>query len=134
VRTLYSGVKQLVAPLADEHGASFQRVVIVPFPSSDAYAIGFLIKPRAGVTPEGEPLHAVLVPTNHLHLGNVVLYPASRVQDVDLSAEEALRFLVSMGAGLAHPLTMGAPAAPGSPALPESERAALAAHHPAEGP
>src|SRR5688500_4774741 len=44
VRTLYSGVKQLMAPLADEHGTTFSKVVIVEFPDANNYSLGFLIK------------------------------------------------------------------------------------------
>ena len=73
VRTIYSGVKQLVAPLGDEHGSSFQKVVLVRYPDAETWSLGFLIRRDAGVSPTGEMLSAVLVPTNHLHLGNVVL-------------------------------------------------------------
>lgn len=108
VRTLYSGVKQLVAPLGDEH-ATFQKVVMVDFPDADTYSLGFLIKPDAGLSPKGELLSAVLVPTNHLHLGNVILVASSRIYAVDLNAEEGLKFLVSMGAALDRQLVLTKP-------------------------
>ena len=120
VRTLYSGVKQLTAPLADEHGTSFQKVVVIQYPSDHCYALGFLINPNAGRAPSGELLAAVLLPTNHLHLGNVVLCPHSRIHHADMSAEEALRFLVSMGAAQTHPIHLAPPLA--NPP-PEPERA-----------
>ncbi len=107
VRTLYSGVKQLMAPLADEHGSTFSKVVIVEYPDSNNYSLGFLIKRDAALSPKGEMLSAVLVPTNHLHLGNVVLCPNTRIHAVDLSAEEGLKFLVSMGAALDRRLLLG---------------------------
>src|SRR6185436_8606026 len=93
VRTLYSGVKQLISPLADERAESFQKVVVIRYPDKDIYSLGFLIRPHAGVSPSGEPLSAILIPTNHLHLGSIVLVAASRIHDVDLTAEQGLRFL-----------------------------------------
>lgn len=114
VRTLYSGVKQLMAPLADEHGSTFSQVVMVEFPDANNYSLGFLIKRDAALSPKGEMLSAVLVPTNHLHLGNVILTPAYRIYAVDLSAEEGLKFLVSMGAALDRKLELGV----GPPAPP----------------
>lgn len=106
VRTLYSGVKQLIAPFGDESGAStFSSVVIVEYPSAGLYSLGFLIKASAARTEDGTTLAAVLVPTNHLHLGNVVLARENQLHKVDLTAEEGLKFLVSMGAALEKPLS-----------------------------
>lgn len=105
VRTLYSGVKQLIAPFGEEGGSStFSSVVVVEYPSAGLYSLGFLIKSNAARTEEGETLAAVLVPTNHLHLGNVVLARESQLHKVDLTAEEGLKFLVSMGSALEKPL------------------------------
>lgn len=107
VRTLYSGVKQLIAPFGDESGSStFSSVVIVEYPSQGIYSLGFLIKSHAATTEAGVRLSAVLVPTNHLHLGNVVLARPDQIHAVQLSAEEGLKFLVSMGAALEKPLVL----------------------------
>ena len=107
VRTLYSGVKQLIAPFGDEKANTFQSVVVVEFPHPGMYSLGFLIKPNAATTKDGVALSAVLVPTNHLHLGNVVLARPEQIHAVDLSAEEGLKFLVSMGAALERPMLLG---------------------------
>ena len=105
VRTLYSGVKQLIAPFGEEgESSTFSSVVIVEYPSPGMYSLGFLIKAQAARTEDGTTLSAVLVPTNHLHLGNVVLVRAEHLHKVDLNAEEGLKFLVSMGAALEKPL------------------------------
>lgn len=109
VRSLYGGVKKLVAPLSEEHSGTFQKVVMVRFPDEHTYSLGFLIKPNVGLSPTGELLSAVLVPTNHLHLGHVILTPTSELHSVNLSAEEGLEFLVSMGAALDRKLSFGPP-------------------------
>lgn len=107
VRTLYSGVKQLIAPFGEEEGKrTFSSVVMVEYPSAGLYSLGFLIKPNAARTEDGSQLSAVLVPTNHLHLGNVVLVKAAQMHKVELSAEDGLKFLVSMGAALEKPLAL----------------------------
>ena len=121
VRTLYSGVKQLIAPFGEEEGAStFSSVVVVEYPSAGLFSLGFLIKANAARTEDGASLSAILIPTNHLHLGNVVLVRPEQLHKVDLSAEEGLKFLVSMGAALEKPLLLGnvPPVAVADPAKP----------------
>jgi uncharacterized membrane protein len=106
VRTLYSGVKQLLSPFSPEESAQLQRVVIVEWPGDGLYMLGFLVKAGACVGPQGELMSACLLPSNHLHLGNVVLIPDRRIFPVDMSIEEGLKFLVSMGAALDRPFRL----------------------------
>ena len=51
-------------------------------------------------------MSAVLLPSNHLHLGNVVLIPEGKIFPVDMTIEEGLKFLVSMGAALDRPFRL----------------------------
>ena len=107
IRTLYTGVKQLLSPFSPEESAKLQRVVIVEWPGSDLYSLGFLVKPDACVGPDGRMMSSVLLPSNHLHLGNVVLVPESKIHPVDMTIEQGIKFLVSMGAGLDRPMQLG---------------------------
>jgi uncharacterized membrane protein len=109
IRTLYSGVKQLLSPFSPEESAQFQRVVVAEWPSDGIYSLGFLVKPNASIAPDGTVMSAVLLPSNHLHLGNVVLIPDSRIHAVDMTIEDGLKFLVSMGAALDRPINLAAP-------------------------
>ncbi len=68
--------------------------------------LGFLVKPRACVGPHGDAMSACLLPSNHLHLGNVVMIPDRRIFSVDMSIKEGLKFLVSMGAVLDRPFRL----------------------------
>lgn len=113
VRTLYGAVKQLITPFADEKNNPFQHVVMVEFPDEGVFSLGFLVKENAATSPKGVPLSAVMVPTNHGYLGFVGLYPASKIHPCDMTAEEALKFLVSMGIALDRNVVLGSlPAAP----------------------
>lgn len=110
VRTLYGAIKQLIAPFGAESNP-FQQVVMVEMPGPDVYTLGFLIKPNAATSASGEPLSVVLCPTNHVYFGHVGLYPARRIHHVDMNADEALRFLVSMGNALDSKVALGPPPA-----------------------
>ena len=109
IRTLYSGVKQLLSPFSPEESAQFQRVVAVEWPSPALFALGFLVKPDACIAPNGTRMSAVLLPSNHLHLGNVVLIPDTLIHPLDMTIEDGLKFLVSMGAALDRPIRLDAP-------------------------
>jgi uncharacterized membrane protein len=106
VRTVYSGIKQLLSPFSPEESAQLQRVVVVEWPGDGLYSLGFLVKPNACVGPDGVMMGACLLPSNHLHLGNVVLIPDHRIFPVDMTIEEGLKFLVSMGAALDRPFRL----------------------------
>jgi uncharacterized membrane protein len=47
-----------------------------------------------------EPLVAVYVPTNHLYLGDVAIYPRSSVYFPDVSVEEGIRIFLTGGMSL----------------------------------
>jgi uncharacterized membrane protein len=48
---------------------------------------------------------AVYVPTNHLYLGDVVVYPRERLQFPDLTVEEGIRIFLT--GGMAFPARVG---------------------------
>jgi uncharacterized membrane protein len=96
-RTIYAPVKQLVAAFSPDNEAGFKRVVLVDDPRRGS-VLGFLTREfyvDRGGGPEA--VVAVYVPTNHLYLGDVVVYAADRVSFPDLSVEEGLRIFLTGG-------------------------------------
>ena len=100
-RTIYAPVKQLVVAFSpDNKEYGFKRVVMVEDPHR-GWVMGFLTKEftvdrGAG----GEAMMAVYVPTNHLYLGDIVLYPRERALFPDLSVEEGVRIFLTGGMSL----------------------------------
>ncbi len=93
-RSLYSTVKQLIDAFSPESTASFKEVLLVEHPKEGSYAIGF----RTNSIEEGERrLAVVFIPTNHLYLGDVILFPEEKVVRLDMSVEQAIRLLMSAG-------------------------------------
>ena len=99
-RTIYAPVKQLVAAFSPDNEYGFKRVVMVEDPRRGV-VLGFLTKEfmvdRGGTT---EPLVAVYVPTNHLYLGDVLVFPRSSVLFPDMSVEEGIRIFLTGGMSL----------------------------------
>jgi uncharacterized membrane protein len=99
-KTIYSPVKQLVAAFSPDNEYGFKRVVMVEDPHR-GWVMGFLTKEFTVNRGRGvESLVAVYVPTNHLYLGDVAIYPRDRAFFPDVSVEEAVRIFLTGGMSL----------------------------------
>jgi uncharacterized membrane protein len=103
-KTVYAPVKQLVAAFSPDSESGFKKVVMVD-DSRRGMVIGFLTREFTidrGAGPE--PMVAVYVPTNHLYLGDVMVYPRGQVLFPDLTVEEGIRIFLT--GGMALPTTV----------------------------
>jgi uncharacterized membrane protein len=99
-RTIYAPVKQLVVAFSPDNETGFKRVVMVDDPSR-GWVIGFLTKEFVVDRGRGrETLMAVYVPTNHLYLGDIAVYPRERAIFPDMSVEEGVRIFLTGGMSL----------------------------------
>jgi uncharacterized membrane protein len=96
-RTIYAPVKQLVAAFSPDNEYGFKRVVMVQDPDR-GWVMGFLTKEFTVVgAASPEMMIAVYVPTNHLYLGDVRMYPRERALFPDLTVEEGIRIFLTGG-------------------------------------
>jgi uncharacterized membrane protein len=103
-RTIYAPVKQLVVAFSPDNEAGFKKVVIVEDPRR-GMILGFLTKEFTLDRGRGaEPVVAVYVPTNHLYLGDVFVYPRELVSFPDVSVEEGIRIFLTGGMALPNRL------------------------------
>ncbi|HTV02685.1 MAG TPA: DUF502 domain-containing protein [Luteitalea sp.] len=100
-RSIYAPVKQLVWAFNPQNESGFKRVVLVEEPQR-GMVLGFLTRELtvAGTDGTAEAWMAVYVPTNHLYLGDVLLYERDRVRFPDLTVEEGLRIFLTGGMAL----------------------------------
>jgi uncharacterized membrane protein len=99
-RTIYAPVKQLVVAFSPDNEYGFKRVVMVEDPVR-GLVMGFLTKEFTVDRGSGpESLVAVYVPTNHLYLGDIALYPRDRAFFPDLTVEEGIRIFLTGGMSL----------------------------------
>lgn len=99
-KTVYAPVKQLVNAFSPDSESGFKKVVIVD-DTRRGMVIGFLTREFTidrGAGPE--PVVAVYVPTNHLYLGDVMVYPRGQVLFPDLTVEEGIRIFLTGGMAL----------------------------------
>jgi uncharacterized membrane protein len=99
-RTIYAPVKQLVVAFSPDNEQGFKRVVMVEDPHR-GWVMGFLTKEFTVDRGAGaESMMAVYVPTNHLYLGDIVLYPRERALFPDISVQEGIRIFLTGGMSL----------------------------------
>ena len=100
VRSIYSGVKQVSDTLFSEKGNAFRQAVLVQWPREGMWSIGFVTG-----TPGGELLQhlpgehlSVFVPTTPNPTGGYfVMLKKSDCIVLDMSVDEALTYVISMG-------------------------------------
>lgn len=99
-RTIYAPVKQLVVAFSPDNEYGFKRVVMVEDPAR-GLVMGFLTKEFTVDRGSGpEAMMAVYVPTNHLYLGDIVMYPRGRAFFPDVTVEEGVRIFLTGGMSL----------------------------------
>ena len=99
-RTIYAPVKQLVVAFSPDNEYGFKRVVMIDDPGR-GFVLGFLTKEFTVDRGQGaEALIAVYVPTNHLYLGDVIIYPRDKVSFPDITVEQAIRIFLTGGMAL----------------------------------
>ena len=112
VRTIYAPVRQLMESMTSPEKAGFERVVLVEYPRTGLWTLGFL----AGDVPRAEeeiPAHSIFVPTApNPTTGFMLIVPPEQLRPTDLGVEEALRMIVS--AGVVVPPSLALPAEDGS--------------------
>jgi len=100
VRSIYSSVKQVSDTLFSENGNAFRKAVLIEWPRANMWTIAFVTG-----KPDGELLDhlkddfvSIYVPTTPNPTGGYfVLLKKSDCIELDMSVDEALKYIVSMG-------------------------------------
>jgi uncharacterized membrane protein len=101
VRSIYKGSKQIFETMFSEKGASFQKVCLVEWPRRDAWSVAFISREidsgQVGLSP-GKKMFAVYVSTTpNPTSGYVFFVEESEVKILDMSVEDGLKLVISMG-------------------------------------
>jgi len=100
VKSIYNGVKQVSDTLLSDSSYAFRKALLVEFPYPGSWTIAFLTgTPAVSVAAFLEDEHiSVYVPTTpNPTSGYFVMLPKSRVHELDMTVDEALKYIISMG-------------------------------------
>ena len=100
LRTIYSAIGQLTETFAPQKRSQKKSVVLVEYPRKGIWAVGFATKDNEGEISEktNSDLVNVFVPTTpNPTSGFLLMFPKNEIKYLDMSFEEASRFIVSAG-------------------------------------
>jgi len=110
VKSIYSSVKQVSDTLFSSSGNAFREAVLVQYPRAGSWTIAFVTgKPggEAGVHLAGDYLSLYVPTTPNPTSGFFLMVPRTDVIALDMSVDEALKYVISMGV-VAPPVTQAA--------------------------
>lgn len=102
VRSVYTGVKQVTNTLFTPGGQSFRKVLLVQYPCEGVWTIAFQTGEVSTDIQKAEPgeeqMISYFVPTTpNPTSGFLMMAPRSKVIELDMSVDQALKFVISLG-------------------------------------
>ncbi|HKJ72321.1 MAG TPA: DUF502 domain-containing protein [Gammaproteobacteria bacterium] len=100
VRSIYGALRDFTHYFASTDEEEFRQVVELRF-RGGARILAFLTRDQApaALTAEGEEAVVVYVPMSYQIGGHTLVVPRDRVRPVDMSFEDAMRFVLTAGVG-----------------------------------
>lgn len=100
VKSIYYSVKQISDTLFSGSGEAFRKVLLVRYPHPEAWAVAFLTGTPADEVSAmtGEELVSVFIPTAPSPVNGFFFFvKKNETIDLDMSVDDALKYIVSMG-------------------------------------
>ncbi len=99
VKSIYNGVKQVSDTLFSSSGEAFRKALLVEYPRSGSWTIAFMTgQPGGDVANHLNDHISVYVPTTpNPTSGFFLMVARSNVIELDMTVDEALKYIVSMG-------------------------------------
>jgi uncharacterized membrane protein len=100
VRNIYQAIKKISDSMFMDKRSSFKKVVLVEFPRKGIYTIGFVTGVPIGEIRKkaGQNCISVFLPTTpNPTSGYLIIVPEDELVPMDMSVEEALTFIISVG-------------------------------------
>lgn len=100
INKLYKTLKEVTQVIFSTDSNTFKQVVLVPFPNKNTFCLGLLSRESPNVYTEStkKELIAIFIPTTpNPTTGYLLQYPKEDIKHINMTVEEALKFIVSCG-------------------------------------
>ena len=100
VKSIYYSVKQVSDTLFSSSGEAFRKALLVEFPRKGCWTIAFLTGQPGGSVANhlaGEHISIYVPTTPNPTSGYFLMVPKADVIELDLTVDEALKYIISMG-------------------------------------
>jgi uncharacterized membrane protein len=95
ISSVYQTSQELINAIFTTDQKAFKQVVLVPFPNENCLTVGLVTK-EDGIDPALVPVYVPTTPNPTS--GYIILYDRKKVIPIDMSIEEAFRYVLSCGA------------------------------------
>lgn len=98
INGIYGGIKQVLNSILSEKGESFREVVYIEFPQPGYYTLGFVTGTTERFPNATEEMVLVFIPFGPVvTTGHLLTVPRSKIIATDISVEEGLKRVVTLG-------------------------------------
>ena len=100
VRPVYTGIKKLVEAFSPQDNVSFTNVVMIEFPRTGMYSVGFLANQfnAANIVDMSDKYFSIFIPTTpNPTSGFFVIVPEKDIIFLDMTRQEAMSMIMSGG-------------------------------------
>ncbi len=100
VRSIYTGVKQVIETLFSTAGDSFRNVLLIQYPREGIYTLAFQTGKTVGEVQDktGEEVVTVFVPTTpNPTSGFILIIPKKDTIKLDMAVDDGLKMVISLG-------------------------------------
>ncbi len=100
IRSIYGTAKQLVETVLSQQSTAFRQVVLFEYPRPGIWAIGFITGDPGRIIQdhvEDEVVNILLPTTPNPTSGFLLFVPRKNVQVLDMSIEEGMKMVISVG-------------------------------------
>ena len=100
VRSIYAPLKTFAELVLSDQTQSFSKVLLIQYPRKGLYSLCFQTSKDVGEIQEksGEDVICVFIPTTpNPTSGYIILIPKDEVIELDMSVEDALKMIISLG-------------------------------------
>jgi uncharacterized membrane protein len=101
VKSIYTSVKKVSNTLFSSNGNAFRKALLIQFPRQGVWTIAFQTGTPSGEVAqclEGEYLSVYVPTTPNPTGGYFLIVPRDEVRELDMSVDQALTYIISMGA------------------------------------
>ncbi|WP_017941369.1 MULTISPECIES: DUF502 domain-containing protein [unclassified Thioalkalivibrio] len=100
VSSIYGAVKQVTETVLSDGGQAFRKVILIEYPRRGLWSVGFMTGMAAGEVQDRteRDVVTVFVPTTpNPTSGFVLMVPREEAIELDMTVEDGLKFVMSMG-------------------------------------
>jgi uncharacterized membrane protein len=101
VKSIYSSVKKVSDTLFSDGGNAFRKALLIQYPRQGVWTIAFQTGTPSGEVAsklEGEHISVYVPTTPNPTSGFFLVVPRADVKELNMSVDEALTYVISMGA------------------------------------